>query len=144
MSVCVHERKIELWPSSNFLLLSSSGWNNTSFENVKFYSSSSFSSGSVHLSSLICFQKLRRGVASNSGSILMPLQLLHFFIWSLQACHGMTQYVLIDDWTLRAHCQEVTFFFEYPVANIRWTVLFAFDQTRTTEERILTMTFLGG
>ena len=32
----------------------------------------------------------------------------------------------------------------YPVANIRQTVLFAFDQTHTTAERRLTITYLGG
>ena len=57
-----------IWYSGT--LLSSSGSNIKSFEYVKFYSSSSFSTGFVHLSCLISFQKLRRGVASDAFTII--------------------------------------------------------------------------
>ena len=62
------------------------------------------------------------------GSIWMPLQLLHFFIWSLQA-NAMPQYVLIELW------EPIVSKWHFSSA-ILWQIsdgqyFFAFDQTHT-------------
>ena len=67
----------------------------------------------------------------------MPLQLLHFFNWSLQAWHGMPKLnfesqLSASDIFLQVSCDK------YQIDS----TFFAFDQTHTTAERRLT--FLGG
>ena len=117
--------------------LSSSDSNNNSFKNAKFYSSSSFSSGFVHLSSPISFQKLRKGVAFRQRINLDAFTIIALFqlIPSSMAWHAKIE--LWEPIVSKCHFSS----------GILWQIsdrqyFFAFDQTHTTAERRLT--FLGG